>query len=931
MFRLMLQKITHKKWMILCLLIGNILLIAVAVCHPMYQNASSRRMLTDEFEMYQEENSGYPGLLSFSATSEKKDKRNLVDRVYKFLDRCNDRLQIPIAEAIDHYYVLQSKTESNLAKSVVTDTKISVGMITDFPEHVSLLAGQMYSDTKDEEGFIEAVITQSAMVRLDLLLGEELTFVNIKDADGNPLKIKITGVIQSDKNDSDYWVFDLEESDTEVFIPEGIFRNVFMEDLEENFSLRCFWYRLLDYKKIMPDDVSRVIKGMDEILNKEAFGAFAKEYPFLELLKLYNTKAKTNQATFNILQVPLLLLLCAFLFMISRQMLSMEQNEISLMKSRGAKRIHIILLYFMQSVFLSTISFVIALPLGSLICRLLGSAIAFLEFSDTKELSIVYDKEVFLFAFAAILISIIMTVVPVIKYSGVSIVNLKQSRARSKKPFWQKIFLDIICLGVAIYGYYSFSKTQSVVIENVLTGNALDPLLYMCSSLFILGAGFLFLRLQPFIIKCIYKLCKRMMGAVGFSSYLNAIRSGSKQQFIMMFMMITVALGIFHATVARTILSNATSNVEYLSGADFILQETWKDNSAMLAVDPSTELEYIEPDYGKYETIKGVDALAQVVVESGTVKINKDTPSAQIMGIVPRKFAAVTTIEDDLLYYPYTDYLNVLASDTDGVLVSENLMTEADYHLGDSITFSNQRGESVKAKIRGFITYWPTYASNSYSLNTDGSLKTESNYLIVANLGLLQESWGVTPYQVWMRLTDSSQPIYDWVQETNTKVTSYSDLSKEKDAIIRDNLFQGTNGILTLSFIIILILCAVGYLIYWIMSIRSRELLFGVLRAMGMGKGQIIRMLINEQIFCGLSSIIAGAVIGFFASSMYVPMIQYAYASADQVLPLQLVANVSDLEKLFIVIGIVLLICLVVLARIIAKMNITKALKLGED
>ena len=258
-------------------------------------------------------------------------------------------------------------------------------------------------------------------------------------------------------------------------------------------------------------------------------------------------------------------------------------------------------------------------------------------------------------------------------------------------------------------------------------------------------------------------------------------------------------------------------------------------------------------------------------------------------------------------------------------------MTGLGCRLGDSIVFKNSAGDSVYGKIRGFITYWPTYTPIYYTVGEDGSVNSNNNYMIVANIDLIQEYCDVTPYQVWMKLEDTSQCIYDWVNEKEITVTSYNDLTLEEKAITEDNLFQGTNGILTLSFIVILILCAVGYLIYWIMSIRSRELLFGVLRAMGMGKSQIIRMLVVEQIFCGFSSILIGAIIGCIASYLYVPMIQYAYASENQILPLQLVANVKDIAQLFSIIFIVLIICLVVLARIISKMNISKALKLGED
>ena len=41
-----------------------------------------------------------------------------------------------------------------------------------------------------------------------------------------------------------------------------------------------------------------------------------------------------------------------------------------------------------------------------------------------------------------------------------------------------------------------------------------------------------------------------------------------------------------------------------------------------------------------------------------------------------------------------------------------------------------------------------------------------------------------------------------------------------------DPVLQGTNGILTVGFIVVLLLCTVGFLIYWILSIQSRALLF---------------------------------------------------------------------------------------------------------
>ena len=135
----------------------------------------------------------------------------------------------------------------------------------------------------------------------------------------------------------------------------------------------------------------------------------------------------------------------------------------------------------------------------------------------------------------------------------------------------------------------------------------------------------------------------------------------------------------------------------------------------------------------------------------------------------------------------------------------------------------------------------------------------------------------------------------------------------------------------TLSFIISLIICSVGFLIYWIMSIRSREMIFGVLRACGMHKGELFHMLMNEQIFSGAFSVLAGIGIGKLASIMFVPMIQQAYAAANQVLPMKLIINASDMLRLYGVIAAAMVVCLAVLILLLFKLNVAKALKLGEE
>ena len=256
--------------------------------------------------------------------------------------------------------------------------------------------------------------------------------------------------------------------------------------------------------------------------------------------------------------------------------------------------------------------------------------------------------------------------------------------------------------------------------------------------------------------------------------------------------------------------------------------------------------------------------------------------------------------------------------------------------MGDSVTVqvdAKDNSSAITGKIVDFFDYWPGYAKTKTELNPDGTTSTNENYLVVTHYNLLYEKWGLKPYEVWISLKDGydSRYVYDWIQEKDVRIAKYVNRADDRKAAVEDPLLQGTNGVLTMGFLVTILLCAVGYLIYWIMSIRSREMIFGVLRAFGMHKGEVFHMLVNEQIFSGIYSIAAGLGIGTLAYRMFVPILQMAYSTTSQVLPLEMITKTSDMVRLYSVVGMTMAICLGVLATLVFKLNITKALKLGEE
>lgn len=926
---LIFQKLLHKKWMVLCLLIGNILLVAVAVSYPMYRNSSFQRMLTDEFDRYREREGKWPAVWSVSHVRSLGRTGASYEQLSDYVDRCQAQLGVPLYREIEFLSTALDNAEPVVERDEHLERRLQITAISGLEEEVSVYAGRLPETELAGDGCVEVMVNSMVADSMNMLLDEVYQFEKLLWEDGSPVRVRVVGIFRPENELSPFWVEEPSSLHRDLIVPMEVYRAYFLgEERELAFGCKKRIYQLWDYPAIAPGQVKDILQTSRQLVEAEQRGGMIQDNVYEGIIESYSAKAKKVEVSLLILQMPVLALLLAFIYMISAQMLAMEQSEISVMKSRGARRRQILQMYLTQNLFLGLLSLALGLPLGSMFCSVLGTATDFMEFSGRRTLRVTWSADVLWYAGAALLMMMVMTLIPVIGHSRISIVNLKQSQAKRKRSLWKKLYLDIICLAVALYGYYSFSRNQQQMMEQVLTGETLDPLLYLSSSLFLLGCSLLALRLQPLLLRLVFALGRKRMAPAPYVAFVEGIRGAQKKEFIMLFMMLTVALGIHNTTVARTIVANAEKNAGYTTGADLVLKEVWKDNSSMIpAGEPVT---YTEPDYGKYDMVEGMEAHTRVL--NMQISIGRKSPDMQLMGIITDEFARVARMPEDLLPYDFYDYLNVLASSANAVLVSENFMTRLDYHLGDTLVIPDREGGSIRLKIRGFFDYWPSYSPYSYELNNDGSLLQKDNYLIVANLAMLEQEQGQIPYEIWFKAGDTTEGIYSWLEDNpGVRLTKFADLEEVKEETRSDTLFQGTNGILTMSFIVVLLLCGVGYLIYFILAIRSRELLFGVLRAMGMKKGEISRMLVLEQIFCGLYSILMGTGIGLVGAQMFVPMIQNAYAASDQVLPLELITSRSDLLQLFGVIGVVVLVCLLVISRIVAHMNISKALKLGED
>lgn len=937
MFGFILQKLINKKWMVASLLLGNLLLIAVAAANPMYSQAVMQRTLMLDMGDYMIEKNRHPGtvLVRSSTSKYEENASERLDSIYSDYEAYLEELGVPALLSVKKNKKAGVYSVSELSSE--RTAQMNLESFTDFENHITITNGEMYAE-EVADNIIDVIVTESTFVDKSLMLNEIWVMEDVTDQNGDPYKLRIAGIFENSMAEDPYWLTAPSGWNNSFVMDHDIFEELFVRSGIPT-GYEKTWYSILDYEAMKADDVEKLIdisrKAQSKILQYKNVGM---EIYCAQVIDSFIPKAQKLNNTITVLQAPILLLLAAFIFMVSRQMLETEQNEIAVFKSRGAAGKQIISLYFLQSVLLAAAGVLGGVPLGILICRVIGSSNAFLEFVRRKSMPIAFNENVWLYVLGAALFSIATMVIPVFRFSRITIVaHKRQKNRRSSAPWWQKIFLDIVLLSVSLYGLYQFKGQEEYLAEKVLDGATLDPLLYYCSSLFMLGAGLLVLRILPWLIKLVFMFGKRWWSPALYASFLGIIRTQSNQGFLVVFLVITMAMGIFNTQTARTINSNGEEKIRYSIGADVVLMERWKDglsdDGPMGAEAMMGSGSYTEPNFDKYLEMDGVQKATKVFVDEHVAAMLDDgrLTNVRLMAIHTKEFGETAWFKDSLLSVHWYEYLNAMSQNTSAVLVSSNFQKNYGYELGDIISYVGSNGNPARGVIYGFVDYWPSYSPVTRTKNADGIYRETENYLIVAHLSQIQSSWGVLPYQVWLKTEGSSQFLYDYAQETNTKFVLFEDAAAQLVELKNDPVFQGTNGTLTIGFIIVLVLCAAGFLIYWILSIRSRTLQFGIFRAMGMSGAEVLSMLVNEQIFISGVSILGGILVGRISSALYVPLIQIAYSSADKAIPLEVVSLGSDYLRLGAVVGLMVIVCMIILSVLISKIKITQALKLGED
>ncbi len=950
-----LQKIKNKMWLTTCLTLGMTLLVAVFACQPMFKKGALNMLIRSNFDKYALSENEYPAVIGRVAEND-AGPSGLAD-ILAEIDGYEKTWSKYLGKVGWENTQTRVKLNRNSASGMYGSkgNYISLSYMPNVGSHITLLDGKFYDSEYDSaseasgnyepamelvdeavaDGCYPCIMSQKAMDECGFVVGETVSFNMWENSKGEPLRLIVAGIFkESDANDT-YWYIQPTELEAEVLISRESMEKILAEYPCD--SMLYSHYVLLDYEDINSSNVEDLKYYMEQFSALDANFVVS----FLPLLDDYFADKKTIDVLLWVLQLPILGMVLAFIYMVSSQIAESEKNEIAMQRSRGLSRFQIIASYGAECGILAIFGLLLGVPLGYALCKLCAMTTDFLTFDGTAMYLYHFTPAMLAYGAVATIIGTIFIIMPVISYSKVTIVQHKNMNIMRKKPVWERFFVDIILLGVALYLLRNFNLQEENIRMDVIVGNKMDPIIFLDSTLFIIGFGLLALRLSHYLVRMVYRIGKNKWRPAMYASFLQITRNYGKQGFISVFMILTVAMGLFNANTARTINQNHEERLVYERGADAVITEQWAMNIFKRA-DNQMDYKYEEPDYERFEALKQdprVENVTKVLILDETL-MSKGSKSGTLtlMGISSKEFGETAYFKDELNkdVHWYT-YLNELAKNPNGVIISSNLAEEYELEVGYGITITRM-GDTVQFKdlqrgvmtgtVCGIVDDWPGYDRYYYE---DGEQK--ENYFMIANYSRVVNEFQVAPYEVWVKLADGvdSETFAGLMDEKGIVPKDLHFLNDELTEMKQQPMIQITNGMFTLSFIIALVLCALGFLIYWISSIRQRELLFGVYRAMGLPVKELNAMLTNEHIFSTFLSVIAGGVVGMASTFLFVKLFGIVYLPEKHNLDIYIYFNMGDIIKLATVIVIMIVVCMLVLRRLIKSMNITQALKLGEE
>lgn len=592
-------------------------------------------------------------------------------------------------EMRSHYEVVQSRIDSRFSWfaeevhfGVKSDTFYYGGAITDgveetatvpppndhlrrlffaympgIEERASLVAGSWpaprSSALAPDAAVLDVAVTEDAAAAFSLKPGSLLTAAPYWEDSHQGIGARVVGIIRPDPDQSEFWRI----HDQGFGVAGSSFTFASLIVAEQTFAgpLGAYFPKMgADYYWLVDTDIEAIhaadaTKVRDGLLRTDSeLRAIVDSYRQItslpEVLDRFGTRLFFNRLPMFVVLILIVLVVVYYVLTIGGLLVDAQRSEIALLRSRGATSRQIIVVYAVEAFALA----VLALAIGPLLAlgtvAVMGAIPAFGDLNHGALLPVRLTWSVYRMGAIGALLSLAALLVPALRAARVGLLQFRQDAARPPKlPLFQRYYLDLGVLGIALFFFWQLSKQGSFVAVRLLGDVVVDQLVLAVPALFLVAAGIVLLRIFPVAMDGLGRLLSsRWLSGVASPALVLGIwqmaRNPAHHARLSLLLILTAGLGVFAASFGATLQRSFSDRIHYDTGAQFRVQG-FSPIRRGLAINPVDE----------FERANVADVVSPAYRGTGAVISQQSGGYVQILGLDPATFADVAWSRPDFV------------------------------------------------------------------------------------------------------------------------------------------------------------------------------------------------------------------------------------------------------------------------------------------
>jgi len=941
LLRIVGRRLWSHLWLMLAIAAGFVVAIALVVAIPVYAEAVGYRVLRDELTKIDTGGTRPPFAFMYRYLGSQHgviswDKYAKLDAYMN--NDVGRQLGLPVLRSVR--YVASDKLPILPSSGAGSPLLwVNLAFASDLDQHIDVVDGAFPKPSLT--GPVEVLISEALASKLGLQVGEEYLVLGPKqDPAKMSVPVKIAGVWRAHDADDTYWFYTPNSLDEVLFIPEQSYTSRVVTRNPSSIYV-ALWYLVTDGSSIRSATVNAVA-GRIARTNAETGarlpGAQIDLSP-AQALGRHQATVQRLTVSLTVFSMPILGLIGYFIILVSSLVVQRQSNEIAVLRSRGASRMQVLGVYLLEGLLIG----VIALGIGVLLAQAAALAMtwtrSFLALAPTEILPIDLTPEAWQRGLQMLGLLLLASLLPAFGAARYTVVSYKSERARdTKRPFWQRAYIDLLLLIPVYYGYSQLKERGTVAILGFGGGTAdpfSNPLLLLTPTLYIFALALVVVRLFPLAMRLLAWMLSRLPGVSTITALRYLARTPRNYTGPILLLVLTLSLASFTASMAATLDSHMFDRVYYDAGGDMRVVDFGQSTQPSGGVggggapaaekpkDAIDEAKYLFLPVSEYLTIPGVTAATRVARSSVDATVANRRTTATFVGVDRADFTQVARWRADYAGESLGALMNRLADDPSNVLVSTDFAAKQGLRVGDKISLQMndlEAAHEVPFIVAGFVRLFPT-------------VYTEEAPFLVGNLDYaFEQQGGQYPYEVWLRLRDgtTARAVGEGAADLGLKISpeayAPTDISVEQDRPER----QGLYGLLSVGFISAAALTALGFLFYSLLSFQRRFVELGTLRAIGLSTGQLGALLAWEQALLIGVGMLGGTLIGVSASLLFIPFLQVRGGQHPQTPPFVVQIAWEQIGIIYLVFGVMLMGAILLTIGLLRRMKLFQAVKLGE-